>query len=276
MSTRKLTISTVSALALMAVAGAALADAETPSVVFQKPTTEGRLEVADKTVPLMRAPQGNPAVLLVQPASIGGVVESKEAATGAAAEPGDAVTKGEGDMIVHGAQLQELAVITSQDEKSRLIDGRRAVFAQKDLDEASAFADVASDLSTEAVAQLEADSEGGDVTAMVTLARHYVLTRDVDRAVPLLNSAADAGDSGAQLGLARLLTSGVVGQASAIDPVGLYQAAAEAGEAEAQFALGQMYRHGNGVDADLDAARGYYEAAANSGHAGARKALKTF
>lgn len=87
------------------------------------------------------------------------------------------------------------------------------------------------------------------------------------KAIELLPTAAQAGDTAAQFMLARGLELGKTFDVTPADPMHWYEKAASSGLVDAQFISGLRYAHGEGVPRDNAAAAHYFKRAAEQGHA---------
>lgn len=85
---------------------------------------------------------------------------------------------------------------------------------------------------------------------------------DPAKARALAEPLAAAGDPGGQTLVAYLDERGLAGPKNLERALSLYVSAANAGYADAQFALGELAYHGDGVKKDLNRAAGWYELAA--------------
>jgi TPR repeat protein len=96
-------------------------------------------------------------------------------------------------------------------------------------------------------------------------AQHYLDAKDYDKALPLLQKAADAGDPAAifNLGLLYKNGQGVPQDYSKARP--FFQKAAEAGNAAAMYNLGRLYMYGLGIDKDYTKAYEWYQKGAAAG-----------
>lgn len=91
--------------------------------------------------------------------------------------------------------------------------------------------------------------------------------RNPGRGAKLLQKAAEAGYSTAQLHLARLYTTNGNGVLMSLDKaIHWFEIAAEAGEVEAQNYLGALYANGVGVDVDYEASLKWFRMAAEQAH----------
>lgn len=96
--------------------------------------------------------------------------------------------------------------------------------------------------------------------ARLALAGGPGLEPSVDRAVPLLEAAADAGSTDAQVRLADIYL-GPEGPNDPAAAIAKLQAAADAGDGRAAMALGRLYRNGGPVRADATRALAAFERA---------------
>ncbi|KAH3722665.1 sel1 repeat family protein [Pelomyxa schiedti] len=95
------------------------------------------------------------------------------------------------------------------------------------------------------------------------------LVKDPNRALCLLQRAADAGNSMAENALGVCLDYGSCGYKDAHQAVSHYRRAAESGNTKAMFNLGISYKNGTGVDKDLNQAAMLCRKAADAGNSSA-------
>lgn len=100
------------------------------------------------------------------------------------------------------------------------------------------------------------------------------VAKDVQKAMPLLVDAANAGLADALCELSRCCALGIGVPKDEKQAFDLCAQAAQAGSAEAQYALAQYFRGGEVVEKDETFARKCLEAAAANGHALAKKELE--
>ncbi len=86
--------------------------------------------------------------------------------------------------------------------------------------------------------------------------------KECDRVLSILTSAAQTGDAGADLELARSYDNGTCVGADAVKAHAHYEAAANGGEVEAFLPAALMYYDGRGAPKDLQKARHWFKAAA--------------
>ena len=97
---------------------------------------------------------------------------------------------------------------------------------------------------------------------------------EYQKALPLLQKLADAGDEESTLRLARIFAQGLGGFQRDEDRARiLYQKIAEKGNAEAQYALAEMHRKGPAGSADSVQAERWYQRSAQQGNEDAKKRL---
>lgn len=94
----------------------------------------------------------------------------------------------------------------------------------------------------------------------------FYQSEDYDKAAPLLQQAAQAGNAGAQNTLGFMYDQGMGVAEDDAEAVRWYRKAAEQGHADAQFNLAVMYENGEGVPQDIAEAIRLYRMAAEQGH----------
>lgn len=122
-------------------------------------------------------------------------------------------------------------------------------------------------------------AEQGHTESQVLLA--WLLSRDragaddddIKQAVHWYSSAADLGSAPAMVGLAGLISSGMVPGKDDADAFKLYQQAAELGNLTATYFVGALLLRGIGVEADLETARQWLIKAAEGGIIAAMRGL---
>jgi len=97
-------------------------------------------------------------------------------------------------------------------------------------------------------------------------AKSYLDAKDFAKALPLLQKAADAGDTDAMLNLGWLYANGNGGGQDFGKSREWYQKAADAGNTDAMLNLGWLYANGYGGFTDFDKAREWYQKAADAGN----------
>ncbi|KAK7503848.1 hypothetical protein BaRGS_00004971 [Batillaria attramentaria] len=138
---------------------------------------------------------------------------------------------------------------------------------EKDLNQAATYYRMAADVGhAQAVFNL----------ALMTMNGEGGITKDKERAMELLNTAAMQGLAQAQTYLGVYYTEVEDDQQDFEQAASFFQAAADQDDAEGQYLLGICYENGWGVESSDEEAAKLYAAAAESGHDGALYNLAAF
>ena len=105
-----------------------------------------------------------------------------------------------------------------------------------------------------------------EVSDLIAKAQAALEAEDYETAVPLLRTAADAGNDQAQLWLGNCYEAGTGVEQSSEEAVKYYRLAADQGFPVALFAVGDCYYLGTGVEKDPEAAREWYQKSLDAGY----------
>ncbi len=129
----------------------------------------------------------------------------------------------------------------------------------RDRDAARAIIERAAGRSLPSLWPIIEDDEAEDWREKRDIAMRW---RECGRVISILTGAAEAGETAAELELARSYDNGICVEANPVKALAHYEAAAKGGEIDAVLPVGLMHYDGRGTPRDLQMARHWFKAAA--------------